>query len=448
MTPWYVKNNSGLIGPLSDKELIEGVRCGRFAWIDLAYGGGESRWRALIELELLSDLRHPTVNPRSALWVVHHRTTSDRGEEVRRASYSGPFDTQGVIERIKSGEISYSDEVCVYGGDAWRRIGDCEEFAPSIPKSDFVIPQTDGVLELPEISVEPADVLASVARVEPRVVARPAIEEAPPPEADGDDLVGTPEWMKFIGSLIFVLMGPLWSAQAAKILKIVPHKLQTMPTLVFESDAQKSEVIEVKIIGENGEVLDLLSYRYKTQLKREKGEKPSLNLAALNLPQGTYRVEASVGGVKASETIFIGSKDDQFTARLEEHQKAIAAETLNEKRTLFYSARAHEELAKELSAQLEKVTPKRSKWKRFFAGWKSRLLVAREEVLKLSERAKKENAVAFPELIGDLKAASDQLEKYGQELDLAIKGGRKPANAKTPNFIGNFNSLKLQAGQL
>lgn len=451
MTPscWYVKNNSGIVGPLSDEELVHGIKSGRFTWIDMAYGGGENRWRALIEIESLSGLRHPYVKADSTLWVVHHRDSRKNGDETRRAIYSGPFDTQTVIAKIKAGEISYSDEICVYGGEAWRRVGDCEEFAPPAPKPDFVIPETVDFLEVPQVTVAPEEAVANVVRMEPRVPARPVIvEEAPPPEAEGDDLVGTPEWMKFIGSLVFVLLGPIYAAHAASVLKIVPLKLDSAPTLVFESDAKKSEVIEVKIIGENGEILGLPSFRYKTQLQRGSGELPALNLASLNLPRGTYKVEAKVGGIQTSKSIFIGVKDEKFAELLEEHKKSMAAETQSEKRTLFYSARTHESLAAELKAQVAALKGKRSNWSRFYSTWKTRLNAARKEILKLSERAKKENAVAFPELIADLKAASDQLEKYGQELDSALKGGRQPASFAPPGFIGNFTNLKLEAGRL
>lgn len=451
MTPssWYVKSSSGLIGPLSDAELIEGVKSGRFTWIDLAYGGGEARWRALIEIEALKSLRHPNVNADSTLWVVHHRDSNQSAEENSRAIYSGPFDTQTVIAKIKAGEISYSDEICVYGGEAWRRVGDCEEFAPPAPKPDFVIPQTDQSFEVPQVFVAPDEAVANIVRIEPRVPARPVIlEEAPPPEAEGDDLVGTPEWMKFIGVVFFVLLGPVFAALAASALKIVPLKLDSTPTLVFESDAKKSEVIEVKIIGENGEILGFPSFRYETKLQRGSGEFPALNLASLNLPKGTYRVEAKAGGVEAKKTIFIGVKDEKFAELLEEHRKAIAAETQTEKRMLFYSARTHESLAAELRSHLENRKGKRSNWNRFYSAWKNRFKAARDGILKLSERAKKNNAVAFPEMIANLKAASDQLEKYAQELDAAIKGGRQPASSINPGFIANFKTLKLEAGRL
>ncbi len=447
MTPsrWYVKSRTGLEGPLADDELRAGLKSGRFTWLDLAYETAEGRWRALIEIEFLGELRHPAVKPEAALWVIHHRKGS---EEAPKARYSGPLDTETINKLIKAGEISYDDDICAYGEKNWRRVGDCAEFAAPRAYEDFTLSKTEDLLELPQITLNIDEVMKSVTRVQCETVKQTPLDEEPPPEADGEDLVGMPEWMKFIGIFVLFMLGS-FSAQAADVLKIVPLKLQTSPTLVFEADTGKLVKIDVRIIGENGAVLGVPSFRYNTEVKVRKGELPSLSLSSLGLPEGTYRIEARAGRAKATETVVIGNRDGQLEARLEEYRKAIAADTQTEKRTLFYSAKAHERLASELASALERSRSKPAQWRKFYSAWKTRFNAVREPVRQLAERAVKKNAVAYPEAVEKLKATSDELEKVAQDVDAAVKGGRQPASApQTKSLVESFRVLKLTAGQL
>src|SRR5690606_6401154 len=117
-----------------------------------------------------------------------------------------------------------------------------EEFAPRsaapvLPRA----PEPDSALA----AIPAEDLLREVVRAGHGRSPAGAIDEAPPPETDGVDLVPAPEWMKLVGKFTLVFaIGLSSSARAATTLKIKPLRLHTSsPEVVFETDARPGETV-------------------------------------------------------------------------------------------------------------------------------------------------------------------------------------------------------------
>lgn len=444
---WYVKNAAGLHGPLCLDELAAAVKSGRFMWIDFAIQVGRLEWKALIEIDELKEFRHPVTDASSALWVVYHQSET----------FSGPYDARTLKEKIRRGEVSYSDHIASAGGGeaTWKRIGDCEEFNPGLENQRRLMNESCGQSEdirEKEGSIDIKSLMSNVVRLDlPSVL---QAEEEVPLEAEGEDLVGTPEWMKFIGTFalivtLFLMMGR--EAGAVSTIKIVPLKLQSSePSLVFETDAKASEKITVTFVAESGEVLEYPSFRMKTSVRRRAGELPTLNLAELRLPTGDYQVTAQVGSLEVSERVFIGIRNEAYSTELEQHRKMLAAASQEEKRVLYYASKEHEKLAKELFSGFERSKAKKNEWRRHYKKWRGAFESARAQFQSVIEKAKRSNEVSYPDTVAALVTARERLQKRAQDLNhIVMGGGREPATSVSKeSFIGEFTALKLEAGRL
>ena len=437
MSFWFVKSSAGLRGPMPKNEILDGIKSGHFAWFDLAIeaDGVDRKWRALIAVgELRSAAALAPANEKSRsdekLWVVRR---------LPNGSLRGPFSLSMVKERLRAGEISYSDSICSYGGESWQRIGDVNEFQAT--HEAFSAP-----VEVKSVEVAPIssyELSQSIVRSRGIKV----LDSETPPEAMGDDLVETPQWMRFIG-LVFALLAGWSSAEAATALKIVPLKLQSSsPALLFETDATMDEAIEIDLIGQSGDVLDVLSVSHRAVIKRSAGEVATLNLKGLKLPVGKYLIRAAIGSLKVEESIFVGVRDGDFLAKLERHQKQISQQQGDEKRLIYYSARGFERLAVELNAGFKAHKTQKTRWKDFYSNWRNEFAKVRKSLQPVSGA----KVAAFPEFLKNLESSGKRLERVAQDLDRAVQQAREPASETGTGaaaIASEFAGLKSEAGRL
>lgn len=416
------------MGPLSEADVRELLVTRRLGWTDLAIAEGGTSWQAVIEIAVFAS-RGDFPEP-GAKWIVRSSQTL----------MLGPYSTERVIEKLARGELSYSHLVWTEESGAWRRVGDCVEFGGTAEIAQPV--------HATDVPMDVGDVLSAIGRAGEMSSGG---TEGVPEGAMGEDLVGNLPWMKTILQLAAVSIAAFvsYQASAASVIEIVPLKLTSAaPQLVFQTDATRDEAIVVRIAGASGEILDLPSYRNELSIRRQAGEVPSLNLADLRLPKGTYRVEAAVGEVKSEATIFVGQRDEEFEKARIQHVKFLAEQQQAEKMALFYSARKMAGLAKRLASNVSRSSVRSASWKAFYLGFKKDLNAARRPVDDLIQLGEKR--LAYPEQLVSFRNAVLRLEKVAGEQDALAGRGRELASlSEQPKSIGSeFEELQKRAAEL
>ncbi len=438
---WYVAKNEQVLGPFSEDELTEKLLNRELRWLDLAIcrsgnmicGG----WQILEQVPVFRRRSGRANNPLAEIeeqWVFSLQGAKEM---------QGPWSLLEARERLYAGSLSFDDLAWRIGMKTWGRVGDLTEFSSSPRETNLCVlgpstPLEDSLTELQtqiQKQVSNEDLLSSVVQIgqlsQMRKLSSTA-ESQRPEEAVGDDLVAIPDWMRVLGgSGFFSVIGPLIlaifsaPAWAADSLEIVPMKLASeQPVLVLQTNAKIDEAITVTISGLSGEILTLLSYNRTISVARKAGEIPTLHLSELALPQGRYKVEAVLGDLRHSASIFLGTNDAQFAEALEQHRKMISGVQQLEKKTIFYSARNLTALAVGLEKSLN--IKAQAKWKESYAKWRAEIRAAEAPLAKLL-KATKPNQRAYPEKIEELKKAFDQLRSWADESNLAIKEPRQGA---------------------
>lgn len=415
---WYVRHDNRILGPLALSAIAEGLRSRALTWLDVAVQAGDREWRLLDQIPgLRSQLGLESNNHALQEAWIFLRVPKAKGVQRR---WFGPWSREAAQARLKSGELSFDDLAWREGMKNWIRVGNLEEFGAK-PAEKVAEPH----VLAKELEVPASELWGSI--VHAGEFKR--LQNTPPPEAAGEDLVGIPEWMKCLTIGILALLIPLLNARASGggNLEIMPLKLASeQASLVLQTDAAVDQPIQVSIKGRSGEILELPSYRRTLQVKRQAGEVPTLSLAELKLPHGRYQVEAVVGETRVVSSIFLGVDDAAFQAALAQHQKSIAAEQQLEKKTLFYSSRDLAALASRLASNMSK---KKSppEWREFYRKWRGELAHSRVSLDRLVKDVHVSQR-AFPEQLDQLKKSADQLRHVATQIDEAISHSREPAN--------------------
>ena len=237
-------------------------------------------------------------------------------------------------------------------------------------------------------------------------------------------------------------------ARGVTVFDLVPLKLQTAsPLLVFQTDAAVGEVIDVKIRAKSGDILQRTAYSYETQVRRQAGEIASLDLSHLSLPQGTYTVDAGVGRIRKTISMFVGVRDAKFESERQKHIKAISMQQQEEKKALFYSAQALEKLSQDLGESFKKLRTNPAKWKKAFANWKKDAKAAAKPAMRYS-RTDKPELLAYPESFQAFDEATEELANEAHELDAAVSQKRNVASSLPLNAAKSFKKLRTDAAKL
>lgn len=377
-------------------------------------------------------------NARSKIWIVRQMRS------LQPICMLGPLSIVEIKADIRSGKILYSDLIWKEGDKKWTRIAERLEILDNTmvislgeePKSDLQLNienPSKSSQSKEDIQNQPtqAALLTSVNRVSDLRNSR--CNELPKPvDAQGEDLVGTPDWMKLIGKTVFLIGIFAFGFQsfAGSVLEIVPLKLTTsMPSLVLETDIGVGEKIAIEIHGASGEILDLPSLFRRLVVSRNSSELPSINLAEQKLPPGTYRITAtllnSTPELKKELKIFIGNQNDEFKVQLGKHAKNIASQQQNEKFTFFY-------MAKELSKKVKNFEVSVQALQSEKRVSKSNIKKMQAEISQV--RSKLENIgsvglskMAYPEHYETFKAAVQHLSTAVNQLaqNFSIQHGEK-----------------------
>lgn len=231
-------------------------------------------------------------------------------------------------------------------------------------------------------------------------------------------------------------------------LELRPVGLEGATPMVFiQTDAAVGQAIAVDLSARSGEILQLANYRKAFQLVRAAGEVLVLDLAKMALPQGTYRVRAVAGEMKSEAEIFVGKKDAQFTAQLEQHIKSIAQRQQLERKGIYYSAKRLEELARELVENYAKYRSQPAKWRVFYPAWVKQMNKATDPVQELLQAANADGQV-YPDELRVLQKAMAQLNEQGKVLNQAIEQKRQVASQKPESLARELKRLKARASEL
>lgn len=448
---WIVRKNGQALGSFMESELVTLLRSGQLTWLDLAIRRGDSSWRTLLEVPEL--YTRVTEQPYRKSEGSTKESTSASGNWIVRCERPGRvvqmfsnLSNEDVRANLATGRMSYSDLIWKKGDSQWSRIGDHGDFreVKGEPTEETISSPLSSAspvsaIEVPKVEfpISRDELLASLydsAKLKLNADERPD-------EASGEDLVGRPSWLPFDGCLQATLaciafglaLGSTALAQGGAntdvpvptTVEIAGLKLSSStPTLVVQTNAALDDTIRVDIRGESGEILERMSIVRHLVIHRNPGEVPLINLAEQKLPNGLYHVSAQVQ--RGAETrpltpantiatsltdVFIGTNDTHFQEALLQHQKKIAFEQQQEKKTLFYSSRALAKTAQKLKSLKENVR---------LASDESKLRELRErqqkERIHIEELfAGGESNLAYPEQLAALREASHQLEEALRE---------------------------------
>lgn len=237
MNQWYYSSNGKAQGPVTSEFLIENLRKGQLTLVDLVFRAGDAGWVTIGEIPELraaynalplqappppmpnpseqeseaesvepfeihsfkkmismADSRsvQPLSRPQSgwprdwqlsSSWVILKRRADGSGFDQ-----DGPYSAEQIIDMIGQGKVDYSQYCWKPGYTRWFRIGNLPEFDRR--KRDRDNDTVNQIVPIPEIrealpALSREELLAGVERL--RQARR--VQEAPPSEADGRDLV-------------------------------------------------------------------------------------------------------------------------------------------------------------------------------------------------------------------------------------------------------------------
>ncbi len=226
-----------------------------------------------------------------------------------------------------------------------------------------------------------------------------------------------------------VVEKPAAPAPVPKFVKIVPLKLETsQPQIVIESNTGVGEAIQVRVFSKEGQILELVRFDRKTQLARQAGEVPTLNLSKWALPTGSYTVEVKSGEATTNQQIFIGQKNRQFQTALDKHNKKIASQRKVEKKEIEAAVAKVDGLANVVQKKYTDFKKSPSKWKEFYKGW-SKDLAGLNKGLLASYKPSKSDKFVYPAAISGVRESANDLFKAGRAYNEALKSKRAPASS-------------------
>src|SRR4051812_15273264 len=126
---WFLLKSGKVEGPITDEEFMIQLRSGTLSDSDLACKKGSTHWSSIPEIEKeLNDHAHaePEIRP----WILLIEKADDPKTAGHESPYTqrGPFNTDEIVEQLRTGEARYSDYVWKAGFERWTRINEIDEF--------------------------------------------------------------------------------------------------------------------------------------------------------------------------------------------------------------------------------------------------------------------------------------------------------------------------------
>lgn len=268
----------------------------------------------------------------------------------------------------------------------------------------------------------------------------PAAALAPPPK------VATPAARADVAK---VAVPKLESTEMPKVprLEIEVIRPESQAQIVLSTNAPTNFPIEVKLTGKSGQILRYTSYSQALKIQRQNGEVPTLDLANLKLPFGTYTVQAKFDDLSKQKTFFYGVNDEKFQKQLEAQIKKVSSEQILEKKMVFYYLRDIEELTKKLESQRAKTAKNQKAWKQAYAAWRKDVQKAAAKYFApLNSLGIRE--VAYPEMIAKAKELGQMLLKQGGEVNSEIIQNRYVSNSGIGPILAQIRTFKREVAAL
>ena len=487
MSSYFVVISGKVTGPKSEGEVRDLLLSGTIKNSDPIFLEGSEKWRPAAEFECFAQVEiekkpEPSISdsiaweiPTDELnpqWIVLARKKT--AEVSKFLPPVGPYNPRQVIERLKSGAISYDDYAWRPGFTEWHRLGTVHEFTDR-DRANKPTESLDAVVTM-EPQPAPTPIIESPMDFdfEPRPLSQPeavlneelpAFPESPlkiseeVQEKSRSPSVKPGPWKKIrksrasatlaravavLGSLAFIALGfhlllagmgfvdgvgeklpqatPKSTAPPAPATPTQVHiEVRPLKTtleevmLGIETNAPVERPIELVIRGESGQIVRDVSYFRRAEMRRHPGEATTLDMSSWNLAEGSYRVEARVGSEQNSVKFFVGDGGESFQEALRRHRKRIAHRQQTEKFTLLSIA--------------NRLTSNDSE--------SSRSDAVNEAIVNIQalQETASDDGMAYPELIEQTLADLESIR--------ASMSDRLPANA-----LNSFEALRLRAGAL
>lgn len=387
-----------------------------------------------------------SATPDSSSLDVDVEETSNVTESKRRKKRSGglPFWQRAAVALVAAGFVV----VGVLAAAHWWNLQKTKEQSARndeiVNETAQTAPQRAARSAAPPAPPPPSEADEAEEADESARTDSPSTAQAPQPEAPKKQTAVQAK-AAALGELGLRPLPP--SPNGATVLEIVPMKLTTpSPMLVFQTDAAVGETIDVKIHAKPGDILKWVSYSNNYLVRRGNGEIASLDLTKFSLPKGSYRIEASVGKIKKTATIFVGVRDADFEADRRDHLKNISQVQQAEKKALFYSAQRLEKLTNELGDQSKKLKSQPAKWKKYYADWKRKVKEGARPAMNVARTDRPEMS-AYPELFNDFAEAMEELNQQAKQVDQSVVQKRNVATVPLP-VARSFKKLRVDASKL
>ncbi|MFK8139313.1 MAG: DUF4339 domain-containing protein [Bdellovibrionales bacterium] len=233
------------------------------------------------------------------------------------------------------------------------------------------------------------------------------------------------------------------SGQEKLVLRLFGQGLSSMkPRLKIMSNFPLSDKLQIQILGREGKILN--NYRFEKNLTVDFKPKQEnlIPLIDLGLASGLYRINASLGNLKAEKELFIGVDDIHFDRELKLFNTKRKKRNELERKIIKNVASSLTERTKDLKTELKKKKLRKEDWQTFYNTWKRKFYkTAHTELRKFNEQNK--GLYVNPEEFETLKRRRLDLWKEVKEIrasKLNYKDRKSVAN-RISDFETEFKKL-------
>ncbi|MCB0386035.1 MAG: hypothetical protein KDD43_11630, partial [Bdellovibrionales bacterium] len=255
-----------------------------------------------------------------------------------------------------------------------------------------------------------------------------AQQEAQQPESPPPEPPKPKEWPRVEPSYVRIAAKDLTTASA---------------TVEFETDGSHHFPVEIKMMGEAGQILNRRSYWRQWTLKTGPDKPRVLNLAALRLGEGSYRLEATIGKKATRTEFFVGKRGAGFNSDLDQHRKKISLFHQRERRRLFKTATQLKEVSREFETQAYRLAKNRNGWNSFFRAWSKKMRQSFVSEMKVSPS--NVGAFVYPQAWMDLKGLYVELDQATRKVHAKMNGKTSPDVSEIRKIQGQLTREAQQA---
>lgn len=218
-------------------------------------------------------------------------------------------------------------------------------------------------------------------------------------------------------------------------LKIVALKANTptKPQLVFETNLPPESVIEVKIIGSYGKILNYPRLELEKKIKVAAGQMPTLDLTKEDLPYGDYKISARSEGLSSQIQLKVGVHDEILAKKLSRYRSELAIQEKKERQLLLSAVPTLNKLEQTLSRTYSKSVKTRSQdktkkaWGEFYASWRKDAQSKFKEASWMEKQNPK--AMIYPSAVAKYSQSKSKLMEISKALNTQLVSKRAVASS-------------------